>query len=458
MYRLKTALLLPLLLLLGGCVTYPTYSYRDDGYGRSVRYVGDDSYYASSDGYYGDYYYRDYGSSYGYYAPDYARYSAYYSLFWPVQRWYHDPYWHPGFYYGVTYFPRNYFSISFYNGFHGSLGYSWSNRRYWPYYGYNHWYSPYRYSWADSYYDWDRYRYHYRDNRNGRGYYSRALNTPRYGNARNQAERLAALEPARGDGIGAALGGRNAPRSLPAARPDYAPADRRSRGADYRSRSDARAPLATQGFGVPRAQPRSSRSAAIGPQSRDYEAGSETTTRSTARRSLQTLPGTPTVERSAPVQRTQPSYRGTQRSRSFDGGPVGNESSYRSRRYASPTSESSRGASVSPTPRLESRSYSPRSYESRSRSYQSPAATAPPPARFEAASPRPQPSFERLAPERGQRDFGGSRGADFGGRSVGGERSAPAPRSEPAPAPRAERGRSHDGGRSDAREALHFDR
>jgi hypothetical protein len=156
------------LLMLSGCVT-TEYVYRDryyDGHLVDGRYVGDDryyddgSYYAAPRAGYGDYYYAP-ERYYSWY--DYPAYS---SVFWGLNRSFYDPYWYPGYYYGVTFFPRNYLGFG--------LSYGWPRYSSW-------YYSPYRYSWVDNYYDWRPWyggRSHHR-------HYS-----PRYGSARNEAERL----------------------------------------------------------------------------------------------------------------------------------------------------------------------------------------------------------------------------------------------------------------------------
>jgi hypothetical protein len=216
-------------LLLSGCVTTREVVYRDryhqDGYA-DARYYDDGSYYAAPQSGRGDYYYRaapryDYG--YGYDAW-YWDYPAYYSVFWPLYRSWYDPFRYPGYYYGVTYYPRNYFSLSF----HGGWG--------WP--GYGHYYSPYRYSWVDNYYDWSPWH------RRGRHHHE----APRYGSARNEAERLARM----GD-YGRHAGSASA----------YSGGDRRSnvydrygstrdprRGADYGGGTAARQDPGFRGFGV----------------------------------------------------------------------------------------------------------------------------------------------------------------------------------------------------------------
>ena len=150
-------------LLLSGCVTYPTYTYDD---GREVTYVDDDTYYVEAGNGYGDYYASD--EIYD----DPWRYSAYYSLYWPIHRLYWDSYWYPDFYYGVTYFPRDYFHVGW--------GGIW--RPYRPYWGYQHWYAPYRHSWVDNHYAWYWHR--------GRQQAPTYQPMPRFGHARNEAERL----------------------------------------------------------------------------------------------------------------------------------------------------------------------------------------------------------------------------------------------------------------------------
>ncbi len=145
---------------LSGCLTYDSYGYRDDGY-------YEDRYY-SGGRYHDDY--AGYGSGYSNWDyPDYVYWSDYYSILWPVYRGYYDPFYTPGFYYGVTWYPRTYFG----------LGHHWNS---WPYY---HAYAPYRHSYWDGYYDrWDR--------RGGRHNHSPSSNQPYlYGSARNEAEQLA---------------------------------------------------------------------------------------------------------------------------------------------------------------------------------------------------------------------------------------------------------------------------
>lgn len=128
----------------------------------------------------GDYYYG--------YAYDSPWYDPYDSLFWGLRYSYYDPFFHPHFYYGVTYFPRYYGW-----GVGGSSWYAW---RHW------HPYSPYYGSYWDHYYDWWRYqRPAHRDSGLDRRMAGRRAGMPpsagahagpqRYGSARNAAERLA---------------------------------------------------------------------------------------------------------------------------------------------------------------------------------------------------------------------------------------------------------------------------
>jgi hypothetical protein len=151
-------------LLLSGCVTYPTYTYDD---GRNVQYVDDATYYVEAGNGYGDYYASD---------DDPWRYSAYYSLYWPIHRLYWDSYWYPDFYYGITYFPRDYFHVGW--------GGVWGPYR--PYRGYQHWYAPYRYSWPDNHYAWYWHR--------SRPQVASVNPAPRFGHARNEAERVSAYQ------------------------------------------------------------------------------------------------------------------------------------------------------------------------------------------------------------------------------------------------------------------------
>jgi hypothetical protein len=238
------------LLSLSGCVTteyvyrdryydrYDGYAYDDDGY-YERRVYRDGSAYSRSYAGRGDYYYSmDYGWS-----PSYYDYPAYYSLFWPMRSWY-DPYWYPGYYYGVTFFPRHYGSFAFSYG--------------WPHY--SHWYySPYRYSWADNYYDW---RPWYGGGRHYNHY------APRFGSARNEAERLSRRADAGWDyGRAAAFrDDRNAYRRDRDER--VSDAVRRTpygtygttrdpmRDADYGTPSSPRRDIGQRGFGVPDGQVR----------------------------------------------------------------------------------------------------------------------------------------------------------------------------------------------------------
>jgi len=139
-------------LVLAGCATQPRYGYHDDG---------------------ADYYY---GATTEY-VPDYVAYGAYYDALWPVYHNYYDPFYAPGFRYGVTWFPTNWY------GFGGGWG------------GYPYWgYSPWRHSWYDGYYDWAYWNRH----RPGRSDWHR------FGSPRSEAAAVAAMRrdsaPLRRDG------------------------------------------------------------------------------------------------------------------------------------------------------------------------------------------------------------------------------------------------------------------
>jgi hypothetical protein len=233
---------LSVLLMLGGCVTTREVVYRD-GYSSSRYYdedgrFYDDTRYERRDGSYyspsyagsGDYYY---GRSYDTYSTWYLDYPAYYSVFWPLHRSWYDPYWYPNYYYGVTYFPRNYLSFS--------VGSRWGS----PYYS-SWYYSPYRYSWADNYYDWRPwYGYHSRHGRRDRDHYP----TPRYGSARNEAERLSRVADGRYEASPRRVGGRDYGGGTAFDR--YGASRDGARGADYRGRGAARELPETTAFGLP---------------------------------------------------------------------------------------------------------------------------------------------------------------------------------------------------------------
>ena len=172
--------------LLSGCFYTQEVVYRDrynpapsyqGGYDDGGTYYRDgNSYYAPGYGGYGDYYSGTsyYGSSSSYgggFGVSYFDYPFYYSVFSPISRWYYDPFVYPGYYYGITWFPRSYLSLSYSGGWRGQ---GWLS------------YSPYRGAWVDSYYDW---RPWYNRYPTYRDYYP----TPRYGDARVEASRLAEL-------------------------------------------------------------------------------------------------------------------------------------------------------------------------------------------------------------------------------------------------------------------------
>lgn len=208
----------------------------------------DYGYYGSSSG--GDYYY---GSAY-----DTPWYDPYDSLFWGLRYSYYDPFLHPHFYYGVTYFPRYYGW-----GVGGSSWYAW---RYW------HPYSPYYGSYWDHYYDWWRYQrpHSRRDHLDQRMAGRRAGMPPghgsndpvRYGSARNAAERMArqrrmdgvmpireragyAGAPAASVSSGTASGRAAGSSTLPARQRGHEQVDLPSRG--YAPRERVRGGLSGQG-------------------------------------------------------------------------------------------------------------------------------------------------------------------------------------------------------------------
>jgi len=154
----------------------PASSYQDGYYDGGTYYRDGNSYYAPGYGSYGDYYsgtsYYGGGSRYGVgFGVSYFDYPFYYSVFAPISRWYYDPFVYPGYYYGITWFPRSYLSLSYHRGWRSQ---GWLS------------YSPYRGAWVDSYYDWRPWYQRYPTYRN---YYP----TPRYGDARVEASRLADL-------------------------------------------------------------------------------------------------------------------------------------------------------------------------------------------------------------------------------------------------------------------------
>lgn len=231
--------LLATIVMLAGCVVHETYRepYYVDGRNSGGYYSAPGGDYYESDGYYGDGYsyqsgypsgdyYYGYDSGYDVTSSWYVD-SFYYSLFWPINYWYRDPFWYPGYHYGVTWFPRNYFGVSV------SYGSYWPHRHS-TYLAY----SPYRYAWVDNYYDtrpWhgrSRPRYDY----------DRYYPLPRYGSAQNEAERLSAVRrvqrPVASSGVPGPRPGTTSPNS--AGRPTTpvsgrTPANSGARGATYRS-------------------------------------------------------------------------------------------------------------------------------------------------------------------------------------------------------------------------------
>lgn len=184
---------------LAGCATYNEYYYAGDRGPHADRYGYVDRYergghYAGTR-YHGDYWYRS-GPAYDLAPPLYE--SVYYwQVLRPVYAWTWDPWYAPGWYYGVTYFPSPRWTSHWYVG--------WYHRPSW------HYYSPWRYSWADNWYDWygwqrgygwgpgyrhdrrARERHRWRDSYvdDYRHTYRDRYSTPRFGSAYNEATWLA---------------------------------------------------------------------------------------------------------------------------------------------------------------------------------------------------------------------------------------------------------------------------
>jgi len=277
--------------LLAGCVSYSGYDdryYADQGYEEPV-YVGGSSYYSPAHAGRGDYYYQDYG-----YSSAYIDYPYYYSLFHPLNRWSVDPYWYPGFYYGVTYYPRSYFSFSFERPFRYGYGYA----GYRPYGWLSFSYSPYRYGWADSYYDW--HSYSYRAPRHHVQY-----SAPRYGNARNEADWLSRRSDFANRGYRNDDSRRDS-RGLPrtqgysdgaSRRGDAFEARQAARGGDYRGRPEGRLDPAVEGFGR--------RERSLDPRDDGAQVGRGSADRGRGARDEGTYIG-----RSGDIRRTQPEIGG----------------------------------------------------------------------------------------------------------------------------------------------------
>ncbi len=220
---MKRLAALLLAILLAGCTTYQGYGYSDEGYYDDRYYEGPDYYRGSAER---DRYYNDGQAYYGYGAFDYGVYPYYYSSLWPIYHGYYDPFYNPYFHYGITYFPRSYFSLNY-----GGIGYP----HYQPY-------APYRYSWYDNYFGvgWQRER---RRNRHDDFGPQRSA----FGSARNQAERMAAWTGA--DRIGSGSQQRRGQRSI---QPGFR--NRSERGPAVPQRSAPMSPARSQ---LPAPRPRS---------------------------------------------------------------------------------------------------------------------------------------------------------------------------------------------------------
>lgn len=174
---MKRLSLLLLVLVFAGCATVSEqrYGYVDDGR-------------------HGGYYYdREPARSPMYFGMGW--YNPYDVMFWGLRYSYFDPFWYPGFYYGVTYFPRYYYPF-------GPWG-SWYAGGYSPW-RWHHPYSPYWGSYWDHYYagHWHRPAAGrlVRPSAGRHGAYADDGVT-RFGSARNAAERAAAQAHRRGDGL-----------------------------------------------------------------------------------------------------------------------------------------------------------------------------------------------------------------------------------------------------------------
>ncbi|MBB5207459.1 hypothetical protein [Chiayiivirga flava] len=463
-------------LVLSGCVTTREYVYTDgsyrDGYRERVytdgsypasesytegdRYVGGSTYYSSGSSYGGDYYYREpdfYSSS------SYLDYPYYYSIFQPINSWWYDPYYFPSYYYGVTFYPRNYFGLSLSYAY--PHGYGWPRSHF-----HGSFYSPYRYGWVDSYYDWEPWYANYPRYRN---YYP----TPRYGSARREAERLASWSDsrrysaqdyrrgdvrrtssydgypgARGNPRAADYGSRTAPRQDPGTRGFGVPTDVRrtgtTRNAQYGSSSDRQLP--SRGFGVPAGSSRGTDTgSANNPRNAtqreaqrlgDVRRTGVPASRSSTMPARQSLPrgGYVAPARDAQIERAEADARGyalpgTSAPRRV-GRPASTGEGYRresaprqiddgGRGYALPSAPERRYSAPVAAPRD---SYAPAPQQQPARGYSAPPA---PQRNYSAPAPAPRQSYSDApsrSESRGGGDRGGSRGSSGGVRRVGSNR------------------------------------
>ncbi len=472
--------ILALTTLLAGCVSYSEYGGYDNGYYTTGRdsygdpiYADGSSVYAPASSGRGDYYYEDEGyANYGY--SSYVDSPYYYSLFWSLNRWSVDPYWHPQFFYGVTYYPRNYFSFGYGGGFNHGYGYGYGSR--YRQFGYSSYaYSPYRLSWVDGYYDWSSYR-HY--DTPSYSYYA-----PRYGNARNEAAWLSRqTQYNSGNGYNNGnYGGRSGglPRTQASRYEDRSQGEvierrQAQRGADYGGGggSGRRADPAVSGFGYDRdaaskrpARVDGSRERYIGDSGdvRNGEVGARQSSRySGAREQLPARSqryGSSTERGYAPRARDEDvgGYRvAPSRSSSYGqpassrAAPVYRESSPRYNQGADYQPRQSRSAPVyeRSQPREESapryraaessrETYSPREARSSQPSYRQPSYSEPRYSEPRSSEPRAsQPSYRESAPRQYEAPARmESRSNDYGGGESRSESRAES-RSEPAESPR----------------------
>ncbi len=112
-------------------------------------------------------------------------YNPYDVMFWGLRYSYFDPFWYPGFYYGVTYFPRYYYPFGPWGSWYAGWYHPWR---------YHHPYSPYWGSYWDHYYagHWHRPRPPRDPGHRPVGRFGVVDDgVPRFGSARNAAERAA---------------------------------------------------------------------------------------------------------------------------------------------------------------------------------------------------------------------------------------------------------------------------
>lgn len=124
-------------------------------------------------------------------------YNPYDVMFWGLRYSYFDPFWYPGFYYGVTYFPRYYYPFGPWGSWYAGWYHPWR---------YHHPYSPFWGSYWDHYYagHWHRPKPPRDPGHRPVGRFDVVDDgVPRFGSARNAAERAANAITGPGGGRGA---------------------------------------------------------------------------------------------------------------------------------------------------------------------------------------------------------------------------------------------------------------